>query len=300
MKVKRRHSFQKLHAPITMTLSMQFPVNLISDSPLVQDTFDFLSARGGRASMAEIVEGVLQLSQAGNELSKAVICDLLRNDPRFIVEDSSVSISMDDDQLRPLDKLDFVVLDVEAVANRPARIIELAACRVRGGEVSDEFQTLVNPGVPLSSFIAQLTGLSDDLLSAAPPFEDVISEWLKFAGDGVLVAHNSDFDILLLNQEIARVFPGRRMRNSELCTVKLARRLVRNSANHNLDALAFHFGFEIPDRHRAASDARATVRVLLHLLAELQNFGVNTLAEARNFRAPTSAPATQAQLALDI
>ncbi len=283
-----------------MTLSMQGTANLISDSPLVQDTFDFLSARGGRASIAEIVENILQLSHAADELSKAVVSDLLTNDPRFVIDDSSVVISADDPESRPFNEVDFVVLDVEAVASRPARIIELAACRVHAGEIIDEFQTLVNPGVPLSSFIAQLTGLSNELLAAAPAFPDVLSRWLEFAGDGVLVAHNSDFDIPLLNQEIARVFPGKRMRNPEMCTVKLARRVVRNSANHNLDALAEHFGFEIPDRHRAASDARATVRVLRHLLDELENVGINTLVEARNFRAPAPHRQTEAQLALDI
>ena len=83
--------------------------------------------------------------------------------------------------------------------------------------------------------------------------------------------------------------------------VKLARLLIRNSAGHKLDALADHLGFEIPDRHRAASDARATVRVLLHLFEELGKHGVQTLAKARTFRLPPAPdPQPDAQLVLDV
>lgn len=253
--------------------------------------------------MSEIADAVLRLSHAGDELSTVLVSDLISNDRRFVIEDASLSISEDNSEARPLKEIDFVVMDVEAVSPKPspARIIELAAYRVRAGEIIDEFQTLVNPGVPLSPFIAQLTGLSNEMIQTAPAFADLASRWLEFAGDGVLVAHNSDFDVPLLNQEIARVFPGRRMRNTELCTVKLARRLIRNSTGHKLDALADHLGFDIPDRHRAASDARATVRVLLHLFDELGKHGVHTLAEARTFRLPTAPdPEPDAQLVLDV
>jgi DNA polymerase-3 subunit epsilon len=102
----------------------------------------------------------------------------------------------------------------------------------------------------------------------------------------VLVAHNSNFDLNLLNQEIARVFPGCRMRNPDLCTVQLARRVTPALEGHNLDALADHFGIEIKERHRAAGDARATAQVLLRLLDELEIGGVRTLHEARNFNSP--------------
>jgi DNA polymerase-3 subunit epsilon len=69
-----------------------------------------------------------------------------------------------------------------------------------------------------------------------------------------------------------------------VCTVKLSRRLSPFLDSHNLDALAEHFGFEIPQRHRAAPDALATARVLLRLLDDLEICGVQTLADARVFR----------------
>jgi DNA polymerase III epsilon subunit-like protein len=79
------------------------------------------------------------------------------------------------------------------------------------------------------------------------------------------------------------------MRNAELCTVQLARRVMPDLEKHHLDALAAHFGFQITGRHRAAGDARATARVLLHLIDELSLNGVSSLGEARKFRARVEA-----------
>ena len=76
------------------------------------------------------------------------------------------------------------------------------------------------------------------------------------------------------------------MRNPDLCTVNLARRVIPTLDGHNLDSLADHFAISISQRHRAAGDARATAEILLRLLALLEERGVNTLAEARNFPVP--------------
>lgn len=282
---------------------MEIPRNLISDSPLLQETFKLLNDNGGRVSFAEIADVVFRLTHAGEELAASLVSDLVRNDSRFRIDQTHLAISEDSLEHRPLNEITFVVLDVEAIVtrSRPARIIELGAYRVHDGQITAEFQTLLNPESPLPRFITSLTGISELMLSTAPKFAEIAGAWLDFAGDAVLVAHNSDFDLPLLNREIERVFPGQRMRNPELCTVNLARRLLRKSGGHNLDALAELFGFEIAQRHRAAGDAHATARVLLCLLDQLQEHGVRTLAEARTFSAAIR-PSRELdlQLALDV
>ena len=270
---------------------MDVPRNLISDSALVQETFDLLSANGGRATFAQIADSVFRLAHAEEQLAASLVTDLIRDDPRFMVDQTHLAIIDDQPELRRLNEIDFVVLDVEAITARalPTRIIELAAYRLHARQIIGEFQTLVNPEMRLPPFIATLTGISNEMLKQAPLFSDIARSWLDFAGDAVLVAHNSNFDLALLNREIARVFPGCRMRNAELCTVNLARRLMRHLDGHNLDALAEHFGLEITQRHRAASDALATSRILLRLLDQLEECGVRTLAEAKHFAPmPTS------------
>ena len=278
--------------------------SLIADSALVQETFELLSKNGGRVTLTEIVDVVFRLSHAEEELAASLVGDLVRNDPRFSIEAGHLAIIDDPNEHRALNEIDFVVLDLEAIGAKglPARIIELGAYHVRSGKIIAEFQTLIDPGVPRPRFIAALTGISDEMLKGAPKFAEIVDAWLNFAGDAVLVAHNSTFDLALLNREIARVFPGCRMRNAELCTVKLARRIIRTLHSHNLDALAGHFGIEIVARHRAASDARATAELLLRLLDELESQGVQTLLEARGFHASTGAVGGDLglQLALDV
>ena len=279
---------------------MPRPLNLISDSPLVQETFDLLSECGGRATFTQIADSIFHLTNATEELTVALIADLIQNDPRFSIEGNYLAIKPDEIETQPLNEIDFVVVDVEAVSGRsiPTRLIEIGACRVSRGEITDEFEVLLNPDLPVPRFISALTGINDEMLSTAPRFADIAERWLEFAGDSIIVAHNSSFDLTLLNQEVGRVFPGCRMRNADVCTVKLARRVAPYLDNHHLDALAEHFGFEITQRHRAAGDARATAHILLRLLDELEIHGVRTLAGARKFQLRKQGRATM-QLALD-
>lgn len=281
---------------------MPIPRNLISDSTLLQETYDLISAGGGRATFTEIADAVLRLSHISEELSALLVADLVRDDPRFRIEVAHLALVDDDTELRPLSEINFVVLDVEAIiaTDKTARVIELGAYRVHNGEITDKFQTLINPDQRLPRYIATMTGISDEMLAAAPGFSEIVNSWLEFADDAVLVAHNSSFDLTLLNREIARVFPGYRMRNADLCTVDLARRLVWNSERHNLDALAEHFGIENPDRHRAGGDALTTARILLRLLDQLEESGARTLAEARTFRADEPHVNPAPELALDV
>ena len=278
---------------------MQRPPNLISDSPLVQETFDFVMESGGRATFTEITESIFHLSNATPELAASLVGDLVHNDPRFIPTQEYLTVKADAVETESLRDIEFVVMDIEAIAgkSRPTRIIEIGACRVSRGRIVDKFESLVNPERSIPPFISTLTGITEEMLVSAPTFAEIANRWLAFAGDAVLAAHNSEFDVTLLNQEIARVFPGCRMRNSEICTVQLARRVLPNLEKHHLDAMAEHFGFQVTGRHRAAGDARATARVLLHLLDELEINGVETLGEARKFRARYSRRQPELQLA---
>lgn len=280
---------------------MQRPLNLISDSSLVQEIFDLTRDLGGRATFTQLAESILRLSNASDDLAAALVNDLIQNDPRFSVEDTHLTIKESEIESLSLSEIDFVVFDVEAITGKaiPTRMIEIGASRVRGGQIREEFQTLVNPDLPLPRFISALTGITDEMLSPAPGFAGIAEAWLTFAGQSVLVAHNSDFDLNLLNQEIARVYPGARMSNPDLCTVRLARRVAPSLENHNLDSLADHFGIEIQERHRAAGDARATAQVLLCLLDELEIRGVRSLREARRFDSSSPAPRHDFQLAFD-
>ena len=264
--------------------------NLVSDSTLVQDTIDLLNTSGGRAAATEIVDAVFKLSHIDDELAGLLVADLIRNDRRFkFVENNTVELLKDDSHLRLLKELDFVVVDVEATGAKtpPNRLIELGAYRIRGARVVDKFVTLVNPEIPIPRFVATLTGISNDMVRGAPVFADVAPQWLDFVSDSVLVAHNAPFDTSFLNHEISRVYPGHRMVNPHLCTVRLSRRAMPDLSNHRLETIASHFSIPIASRHRAGSDALATAEIFILLLTELEEtHGIKDLGAARRFQFP--------------
>lgn len=256
--------------------------NLVSNSTLVQDTIDLLNGAGGRAPATEIVDAVFKLSQVDDELAGLLVADLVRNDRRFKIENHTVELLRDDRQSRLLKDLDFVVVDVEATGAKtpPNRLIELGAYRIRDGRIVDKFLSLVNPEIPIPRFVATLTGISNEMVRQAPVFADLAPRWLDFVSDSVLIAHNSNFDANFLNHEISRVYPGHRMVNPHLCTVKLSRRALPDLLNHRLDTIAKHFSIPIPSRHRAGCDALATAEIFLHLLVRLEeDHGVKDLAD---------------------
>jgi DNA polymerase III epsilon subunit family exonuclease len=267
--------------------------NLVSDSTLVQDTIDLLTCSGGRAAASEIVDVVFKLSHIDDELAGLLVADLIRNDRRFKIDHNTVELLQDDSHSRLLKDLDFVVVDVEATGAKtpPNRLIELGAYRIRGGRIVDKFMSLVNPEIPIPRFVASLTGISNEMVKRAPVFADLAPLWLDFVSDSVLVAHNAPFDTSFLNHEISRVYPGHRMMNPHLCTVRLSRRALPELLNHRLDTIASHFSIPIVSRHRAGSDALATAEIFLLLLTELQEtHGVKNLAAARNFQFPELEP----------
>lgn len=260
--------------------------NLVSDSALVQETVDMLRVCGGCAPAIDIADIVLKLSDLDAELAALVVADLVKDDHRLSLrEDLVVELVCEDPEARPLHETDFVVVDVETTGAKtpPSRIMEVGAYRVQKGRIVAEFHSLVNPQIPIPPFIVRLTGISDMMVKEAPLFADIAHAWLDFVGEAVLVAHNAQFDVRFLNHEIARVYPGRRMINTHLCTVKLSRRIFPGLLNYRLHTVAEHFTIPILNRHRASDDALATAEIFIRMLTRLHEHGARDLADARRF-----------------
>lgn len=188
----------------------------------------------------------------------------------------------------PLRDTTFVVVDLETTGGSPrdARITEIGAVAVRGGEVVAEFATLVNPGIPIPPFVASLTGITDATVATAPRLAAVLPSFLEFLGDAVLVAHNAPFDTGFLRSActlLGHDWPQPTVVDTaRLARVALHRDEVRNC---KLSTLAAHFRSSVEPTHRALDDARATVDVLHALLERCAGFGVHTLEDLREFTA---------------
>jgi DNA polymerase III epsilon subunit family exonuclease len=169
----------------------------------------------------------------------------------------------------PLEALEYVVVDIETTGGPHIRghgITEIAIVRVdANGRKTHEYSTLINPGRPIPYPIAKLTQISDEMVRAAPYFEDVAYEVRSLIEGRVFVAHNVAFDWGFIHGELVRT-TRRPLLGRRLCTVRLARKVVPEVRRRTLDALSYFFNVHNEARHRAYGDARATAKIFRRLL----------------------------------
>ncbi|HEU5378892.1 MAG TPA: exonuclease domain-containing protein [Ktedonobacteraceae bacterium] len=182
---------------------------------------------------------------------------------------------------RSLNEVDFVIVDTETTGLRPGshRVIEVAGVRIRGGEVLDAYQSLLNPGVRVPTFIAQFTGISQEMVATAPGTHEALPDFLNFVEGAILVGHNVGFDIGFLAYEAQLL--GRSFPLDGLDTIPLARRFLPGLKRFKLDNLANHLQIPTSNRHRALGDARVTAAAFIKLLELASKQGISTLGQLR-------------------
>lgn len=121
---------------------------------------------------------------------------------------------------------DYVAVDLETTGLEPKKdkIIEIGALRVVDGRVEGIYETFVNPYRKLSEQVKSLTGIQDGELEPAPGIEEVLEEFLAFAGDLPLLGHHVIFDYSFLKR--AAVNQGCSFERMGIDTLKLARRFM--------------------------------------------------------------------------
>ncbi len=185
-------------------------------------------------------------------------------------------------------EIPFIVVDVETTGSdsKKNRITDIACVTVQGGEIISEFESLVNPHQSIPPFIAQMTGITYDMVINAPEDFSVFKEISnQFNNDNaVFTAHNARFDFGFVNSTLDRVGLDE-IKSPLLCTLKLARRLIPTKQKKNVGSLAEYFGIPVHNRHRAMGDASATAKFLIQLLeiAESEH-GITEIEELLKFQ----------------
>jgi DNA polymerase-3 subunit epsilon len=161
-------------------------------------------------------------------------------------------------------------------ATQGGRATEIAAVLVEDGRIVGRFQSLMNSGTWVPPFITQLTGITNEMLQAAPPARAVMHEVARFTKGCPLVAHNAAFDRGFWQAELARAECEADAAHAFACTMLLSRRLYPDAENHKLGTLARLHALPSAGRaHRALADAEVTA----HLLTRLQHDVAQRFAE---------------------
>jgi len=152
-------------------------------------------------------------------------------------------------------QMKFAVLDVETTGfGKTDRILEIAIVIVADGHKVQEWETLINPERDISN--SEIHGITAGDVSLAPTFAEVIDEISALLNDNILVAHNITFDARMLSQEFARV---ERVIDIGIgfCTLK--------ATGLSLERACEAFNIQNKDAHRALTDTRATVELLMKM-----------------------------------
>lgn len=158
--------------------------------------------------------------------------------------------------------MEFAVVDIETTGSTPqsAGITEIAIVIHNGVEVTGKYVTLINPRHKIPPFIVNMTGISDEMVAAAPLFEEVAPQIFNLLNGRVFVAHNVSFDYSFVHYLLGR--SGFQWSAPKLCTIKLSRRVFPGLEKYGLGSLSRDLGIKIEGRHRAWGDAAATAQVL--------------------------------------
>ena len=155
---------------------------------------------------------------------------------------------------------DVIVFDIETtgLSRDLDRITEIGAVKLNNMEVVDRFQTFVNPERPIPANITELTGITDEMVEDAPSEKEALEKFIAFAGKGVLVAHNADFDTSFIKIACAR--------QGLTYTLKLARAALPHLKNFKLDTVAKEFKLGDFNHHRAIDDAEMLSKIFISLV----------------------------------
>lgn len=175
---------------------------------------------------------------------------------------------------------ELVALDLETTGLDPKQdaIIEIGAVRMLDGEITAEFSTLVDPGIPIPPHITHITGIRTQDVAGAPRIETVLPRIEEFVGTRPVIAHNTSIDMGFLQGKHRILLP-----NLPIDTYDLASVLLPRAPRYNLHSLTSGFEIQLENAHRALDDARATALLywrLWHKLLLLPHATLREIVEA--------------------
>ena len=149
------------------------------------------------------------------------------------------------------------------------RIVEIGALElINHVPTGRQFHEYINPERDVPQKVVEVHGLTNEFLADKPVFADIAQSWIDFVGeDGILVAHNAEFDINFINMELKKCGLPTYDWDRVVDTLAIARKEFPG-AHNKLDDLCRRFGIDNSSRtlHGALLDSQLLAEVYLQLL----------------------------------
>ena len=165
----------------------------------------------------------------------------------------------------------YAIVDIETTGGHASAngITEIAICLHDGKKITKRYNTLVNPRREIPIYIRALTGITNEMVAEAPPFEDVAADICHLLHGKIFIAHNVNFDYSFVRYHLAQA--GYDLQCNKLCTVRLSRKILTGAPSYSLGKLCRHLGIDNESRHRAMGDCEATAELFSMLLRNDRN-----------------------------
>ncbi len=158
---------------------------------------------------------------------------------------------------------DCVVVDIETTGFSAYNdsIIEIAALKIKDGEIIGEFSSLIKPKKRISSFIQKLTGITPLMVENAPLIEEVLKKFLDFCSSNPIVGHNIGFDLRFINHNLS-LYYNKTLNNPSYDTIPYSKKAFSNLSSYKLTSLANHLNIDSTNAHRALKDCHITFELM--------------------------------------
>lgn len=167
---------------------------------------------------------------------------------------------------RPLLFIDFETTGVDPTT---AGVTEVAGSKHWGDGSIDRFRCLINPQKEIPEEVVKLTGITNEMVSGGPIFEDVFNNVLSrlLVDNPIIVAHNAIYDITVLKSQMSKM-GIQPWSGDTVCTMTLAALLYKGKESLNkigrpytsykLFDVCEVLGYKLEGAHRAENDIIAT------------------------------------------
>lgn len=187
----------------------------------------------------------------------------------------------------------YVVIDTELTGldGKKDSIVSIGAVRMLGGkiELGNSFYRLVNPKTALTARSVLIHEITPSDVMQKPDIDSVLSEFLDFCGEDVIVGFCVCIDMEFLNKEARRI-SGHEIRNPVVDIQAIYEWALRKEAlkdmgdmtmprQYKLYDLAKHFNISVSGAHNAIIDAFITAQIFQRFIPVLIESGIKNVGE---------------------
>jgi len=176
----------------------------------------------------------------------------------------------------------FCIVDIETNGSKidKHQIIELAAIKIKNGEIIDRYESLVKCK-EINSHIVEITGIKAEDTKDAPELKEVLYKFKEFIGDSIFIAHDVKFDYKFISLSLQKI-GLEPLLNRSLCSLDFAQRTLE-SYRYALSYLNDTFDLNPSAQHHRAMSDVITTTALFELSLNKVSEDVKTVEDLIRF-----------------